>query len=430
VSRITFRPGAGARAPGRFARIAGPLLLASACGPGGAGPAQIPEPARQAGKTADGLVCVRAPCAEPEHERDRERYDFREFTRSPEPATRSSELLSSCPTPDAALTRVAERIAARELREAPALEVAEVTFALRAEGAPYVWPRTWTLRGVNAVEQAPERLKAWLERNGDAGERRCGVASLSTEGADAVAAVSAGVLADLEALPTRVRVGTWLDVRARLLENAESAAVLVLGPRGSPQRVPAALQADRVRARFRADRPGAWLVQVLADVSGGPRPVAEALLFADSEPFAYYAAEPVPGEDARGTGATGSVAAMIDAARASEGLSGLARDDRLDRLALRHAEAMRELGRIAHDTGDGTPAERVAAGGVSATLVGENVAHARTPALAHRSLWASPSHRANLLEPNYDSVGIGVAEGKDGSLWVSELFAKLGRRKD
>ncbi|HEY3493779.1 MAG TPA: CAP domain-containing protein, partial [Polyangiaceae bacterium] len=67
--------------------------------------------------------------------------------------------------------------------------------------------------------------------------------------------------------------------------------------------------------------------------------------------------------------------------------------------------------------------------GLTPTLLGENVAHARNALLAHRALWASPSHRANLLEPNYDSVGIGVAEDADGSVWVSELFAKLGRTK-
>lgn len=403
------------------ARFCALSVLASACGPGGTGPAETVRPARAADQNAS-----TAGGPDP----DAERYEWEAFTRSPQnPAGATSEVPPPCASEDAALQRVAARIADRELRGASSLEVAEVTFALRAEGGPYVWPRIWTLRGKTALAEAPALLAAWSSGHHDAGEQRCGIASKSRAGDAVVAALSVGVLADLEPLPTEVRIGEWLDVRARLHEPSAEAAVLVLGPQGSPHRVPAALDAHgQVRARFRADREGTWLVQVLADVAGGPRPVAEALLFAGSDPSLTYAAQPAPGETAGGaTDPAASVAAMANAARASDGLRALARDARLDRAALAHSQAMQKLGRVAHDANDGTPGERARAAGVDATLVGENVAHARTVEHAHRALWASPSHRANLLEPNYDSVGVGVTEDADGSVWVSELFAKLGR---
>jgi uncharacterized protein YkwD len=42
--------------------------------------------------------------------------------------------------------------------------------------------------------------------------------------------------------------------------------------------------------------------------------------------------------------------------------------------------------------------------------------------LAQRALWASPSHRENLLFPSFDLVGIGVAPDPDGTLWVCQVF--------
>jgi uncharacterized protein YkwD len=413
--------------PAVFARTlalaaAAASFAGSSCASGGRVPAETPGArALTASKTAE----------QPNPDPHAERYAWQSFTASAASAFASpGELAAPCEAPDAALTRVAARIAERELRDAPALEVAEVAFALRAEGAPYVWPRVWTLRGKSAIREAPARLAARSARGGDAGVLRCGIASAANADASdaAVAVVSAFVLADLEALPTRVRTGTWLDVRAQLLVPANEASVLVLGPRGAPHRVTAAFADGRVRARFRVDRPGSWLVQVLAGVAGGPRPVAEALVFADDEPSRSYAAQPAPGEEASSAREeSDQLLAMLNLARQSEGARPLSRDARLDRIALEHAEAMRALGHIAHDAGDGTPGERARAAGVAATLVGENVAHARSAVLAHRALWASPSHRANLLEPNYDAVGIGTARGEDGSVWVSELFAKLGR---
>lgn len=420
MSCFRIRPGAGARSAVSVAAASALLSAPLACGPGGKSPLEAPERSRS-GETAPQTAAQPDPNAE--------RYVWQAFTRSPLAAgEQPAELAEGCATPDAALVRVAERIARRELEGAPLLEVAEVAFALRAEGAPYVRPRYFTLRGATAQRDAKERIDAWQASDRDAGELRCGVAVASANGISTVAAVSASVIADLEELPTQVRVGEWLDVRARLLEPARAAAVLVLGPRGSPHRVTASLNADRVRARFRADREGTWLVQMLADLAGGPRPVAEALVFAGTAPSTFYAAEPAPGEtDASMPDPAEHVTRMLNAARESEGLGALARDVRLDRAALAHAEAMRAFGHAVHDAGDGSPDERARAAGVSAALIGENVAHARTATLAHRALWASPSHRANLLEPAFDAVGIGVVPGEDGSVWVSELFAKLRR---
>jgi uncharacterized protein YkwD len=228
----------------------------------------------------------------------------------------------------------------------------------------------------------------------------------------------------LERIPTRARVGQWLDVTAHMRVATSDAKVVVLGPRGSPRPIPTSVDRGTIRARFAPNGPGRWLVQVVADVSTGPRPVAEALVHADSAPPTGFQASPAPGEDA-GAGAASpedALVRMVNAARRAEGLSQLRRDPELDKAALLQAEAMRDARVLGHDVGKGSVGDRIAQLGLSPRAFGENVARAATAARAHRAIWASPSHRSNLLEPRYDSIGVGMARGPEG-LWVAEVFA-------
>ena len=56
-------------------------------------------------------------------------------------------------------------------------------------------------------------------------------------------------------------------------------------------------------------------------------------------------------------------------------------------------------------------------------LLGENVAKAKSDKAAHRALYASPSHRSNMLESRFTKVGIAVAvDAKTGELWVAQMF--------
>jgi len=357
-----------------------------------------------------------------------EPYTWQPLTRSPQPSEGpANEVARACPERDRALERAASFIAERELRGKPTLDAEDVTLVLRAEGAPYVWPRIWTLSGHAAATQVSERFTAWLDGAATRDARRCGVAlAREASGREVVVGIALDVLAELDPLPTEVSIGAWVSVQARMLVPAGSVTVLVLGPRGQPQRVPSSLDGGRVRARFHADRPGAFLVQVLAGVDGGPRPVAEAVVTAGETPHALFTSSPAPGEETPASGAPGqALFGMVNGARNSEGARHLGRDARLDRVAQAHAEAMRAAGRLAHDVGDGAPGDRVVAAGATARAVGENVAHAADERHAHRTLWRSPSHRSNLLEPSYDAIGIGVAQDQDGTLWVCEVFATL-----
>lgn len=353
-------------------------------------------------------------------------YGWQPETRSPRPAEPpSADLGARCGKGDVALARVAALVAVRELAGAP-VELPELSFALRAEGSPYVWPRLYTLSGARGLPEANAGVPSWLASIEEDGELRCGIARHVAE-REVLAAVAVSVLADLEPVPTHVRAGTWVAVRARLLVPARAATVVVLGPRGAPRRVPTSFAGGLATARFSADQEGAWLVQVLATVEGGPRPVAEAMVHAGAAPPTRFASARVPGESALMDGGDPalSLLAMINAARNAEGLAALARHDVLSKLAHEHAASMAEAQRLAHDTGRGSAVERAERAGVVVTALGENVAHAMDVKAAHRTLWASPSHRGNLLDPRFDHAGIGAALDSDGTLWVAEVFARL-----
>ena len=185
------------------------------------------------------------------------------------------------------------------------------------------------------------------------------------------------------------------------------------------------MQGDHVHARFAPDQPGAFTIQVVVDLANGPRPALEAMVFADTPPWAQLPNLTAPGETAAPPDPSdrSTLLAMVTALRASEHLRPLTGSTRLDAVGRAHAERMRNQRSVAHDVGDGDPTVRFEAVGVRARECGENVAHAATLALAHRVLYGSPSHRANLLSPSFDRVGVGVVRDPDGSVWVAEEFA-------
>ena len=349
-------------------------------------------------------------------------------TRSPEPSSAKGlarALAGACARGDAALDRVAARLAAR--MDTGNLEPAELAFELRAAGSPHVWPRAWSYAGPTLeTKDALQRAERWLAGFGDGGVRACGAAHVKSPDHESVTLVAVDALADLERLPISARPGQWLDVTANMLVATRDAKVVVLGPRGAPRAIPTSLDGGIVRARFAPNSPGTWLVQVLADVDKGPRPVLEAYVHAGTSPPSAFASSRAPGEDA-GEGANepgAALWAMINAARLREGLGALVRSDELDRVALVHSEAMRDARSLGHDVGKGTVKLRLESAGLEPRAFGENVARAANAARAHRAIWASPSHRGNLLEQRYDSVGIAAVAGPDG-IWVTEVFADM-----
>lgn len=344
-------------------------------------------------------------------------------------ATNPSEtsLLSLCGPADTALMDVATLVAKRQLDGAHNLTADELAFALRAAGDPHVWPKAWSLSGENLDDaDIASRFQSFMSTTRTLGTRRCGVSRQKGPGNAAVATViTVDALADLSPVPTSARVGQWINLEGAMLVPASGVQVVLLGPRAAPKTVPSSLSGGRIRSTFSVDQPGPWLVQVLATVSTGPRPVLEATIYAGQKPPTEFVRAPVPGEEA-GQGVKDPADAMlrmINAARVAEGRRPLTRDPKLDAVAHAHSEEMKKARLVGHDVGGGDPRARLEAAGITSAVAGENVASASSLENAHRALWASPSHRGNLLLERFTRVGVAVVQSSDGSFWVTEMFS-------
>lgn len=277
------------------------------------------------------------------------------------------------------------------------------------------------------AEEVAGRVRAWSTGAKLGDESRCGVARTPQEsGEGVVLVVAVGALADVKALPLRAHVGQWLRLHVRL-HGGLRPEVFLQGPRGRPRHALATLRGAELESRFVLSEPGQWTVQVVATGETGPLPVAEALVFADVDPPQELAWPKAPGEQLVDPVAPASerLFAMLGGARMDENLKPLKLRADLSALAQKHAESMRSADRLGHNIGFGGPEERLRQAGLMPKAFGENVAFALSVARAHRTLWASPSHRFTLLHPDFDAVGVGVAEGDAGSVWVCELFAVL-----
>lgn len=110
--------------------------------------------------------------------------------------------------------------------------------------------------------------------------------------------------------------------------------------------------------------------------------------------------------------------------RVAHGLRPVRVDENLARAARLHAFAMMEHRSISHQfTGEQELAARARDAGAHFSLVTENVAEAPNSAQIHDLWMASAGHRANLLDPQVDSVGIAVVQMK-GQLYAVEDFAR------
>lgn len=103
---------------------------------------------------------------------------------------------------------------------------------------------------------------------------------------------------------------------------------------------------------------------------------------------------------------------MVNAQRVNQGLAPLTISTSLSDLALAHSDDMFKRGYFSHYTPEGlSPFDRMEKARISYQYAGENLALAPSTQLAMQGLMNSPGHRANILNPNFHQIGIGVIDG-------------------
>ncbi|MEV0574441.1 MULTISPECIES: CAP domain-containing protein [unclassified Streptomyces] len=117
-----------------------------------------------------------------------------------------------------------------------------------------------------------------------------------------------------------------------------------------------------------------------------------------------------------------AVLALVNQERAKVGCSPVTTSSSLTSLAQNFSDDMAARGFFDHTDPDGkSPWDRAAAAGVSG-LGGENIARGQADAEAVMEAWMnSEGHRANILNCDYKTLGVGVHLGAGGPWWTQDF---------
>ncbi len=138
---------------------------------------------------------------------------------------------------------------------------------------------------------------------------------------------------------------------------------------------------------------------------------------------------------------------ITNAERAKEGLAPLRHNSSLEKAAQIHSDDMQAQDYFNHNSQDGRkPLDRITTAGYLVPFfecncsksysTGENIAKGQdTAAFAMQTWMDSPGHRANILSPDFDEIGIGISKITDanegnwiGYYWVQN-FGKISLEK-
>lgn len=111
---------------------------------------------------------------------------------------------------------------------------------------------------------------------------------------------------------------------------------------------------------------------------------------------------------------------LVNEERKSKGVGQLTLRRELIPVARAHATDMWKRSYFSHYSPEGKDVgDRLDNANVRYNFAGENLALAPTLATAHHGLMNSPGHRANILEPKFKQIGIGVIDnGYEGKMFV------------
>ncbi|MFJ7179910.1 CAP domain-containing protein [Streptomyces massasporeus] len=120
--------------------------------------------------------------------------------------------------------------------------------------------------------------------------------------------------------------------------------------------------------------------------------------------------------------AAAQVLSLVNEERAKVGCSPVAANSALTALAQNYSEDMAARGFFDHTDPDGrTPWDRADKAGIS-NLGGENIARGQADAAAVMDAWMnSPGHRANILNCDFKTLGVGVELGSGGPWWTQNF---------
>jgi uncharacterized YkwD family protein len=115
---------------------------------------------------------------------------------------------------------------------------------------------------------------------------------------------------------------------------------------------------------------------------------------------------------------------LINSERAKVGLAPLKADVKVQEVAQVKAGDMAKNNYFSHTSPTyGSPFDMLRKFGVTFSAAAENIALNSSVEAAHSALMASEGHRKNILNPIYNTIGIGITESSRGKIFV-QMFTK------
>lgn len=371
--------------------------------------------------------------------------------------TRASRELRAAPlTSDRALTEAARLLASRPACDVPPHALIQAALWQAGVVEPVhrlLLTRFGTATPTDFLDGLPAQLKTALgSRGAGSGPGRWSRYGFAANPYDAE--MSCGVLFILESFvvlkpPPRNPAASPapLPLTGTLLPPYKGARVVVTTPGGETQALPTRPSSERgpgehFAVDLRCERPGQYQIEVLGADRAGPTVLANFPLYCGTAPKDFAAlvsaAGPMasPAETDKSYSCNGEVQGLLlgllNDERKAAGRKPLSVDARLTKAAQAHSDDMRAHHYVAHvSPRSGGPADRARRAGVTGGRITENLAQAPTPQLAHSGLLGSPGHRANMLDPDVDHIGLGCAmaepatPGQSRTLLITQLFAGL-----
>lgn len=115
---------------------------------------------------------------------------------------------------------------------------------------------------------------------------------------------------------------------------------------------------------------------------------------------------------------------LVNEERAKVGADPLQIDQQLDQSADLHSQDQANMNTMSHTGSNGSDiGSRVQDTGYQYSTVGENVAYGYPDAEAVMAGWMeSDGHRENILNPDFEDLGVGYSVGSDGSAYWTQNF--------
>lgn len=137
----------------------------------------------------------------------------------------------------------------------------------------------------------------------------------------------------------------------------------------------------------------------------------------------YAASQPPSGDTSYATQEEQYMLDLINKERTSMGLKPLKMDKDLVKLSRLKSKDMIENNYFDHYSPTyGSPFDMMRDFGIQYKYAGENIAGNRSVEAAHQGLMNSSGHRANILKPEYNYIGIGIVDGGPYGKMFTQMF--------